>query len=471
MQRVTPFIYRYLSLDSLLPVKYAGQPLPPASKLFGTAFALTWPAGLEAGLVAIGYSIDTAVVGTLGTVAMNAVGITVQPRLIVQCFAISLNIGVTAVIARQRGADNQEEANRCLKQAIILSILISFFSVLVAWLAAWPLLRLAGAAPVYIADSVTYFRIVLPGLFFYNIGLTVCAAQRGVGNTKTSLMANLAAIAVKILLAYSLIGGRFGLPALGFTGVAVASVIGHLVGFAVAFSSVLKRHSYIHVRRAGSWRPQAKILSGITKVGGSALAEQLFLRLGMLIYIRLVSGLGTVAYTSYIICDSIITISYGISLGLGDAAAALTGQALGAERKDLAIIYGGICRRFSITFSFCFSVGCFILRRQIVGMFSANPLVIALGEDMMLAVVAVTLAQGYQAIYAGCLRGAGDTKYVAYISLVSLAILRPIFSWALCYPLGLGILGAWISMLLDQSGRLYLLQRRFSSDKWLDYQF
>ena len=92
---------------------------------------------------------------------------------------------------------------------------------------------------------------------------------------------------------------------------------------------------------------------------------------------------------------------------------------------------------------------------------------IRLASRLMIAVALISLIQSFLMILSGSLRGAGDTRYVAFLSLISLAILRPIFSWGLIYPLGLGIYGAWIAMFLDQAGRFILLRRRFNSGGWL----
>ena len=460
----------YCSIKGMVNGEVKAEELPGATKLYQNAIAISWPAAVEAALVSIGNSIDTAVVGTLGTTAMNAVGITSQPRLIVQCFSLSLNIGVTAVIARYKGAGDRQGANRCFRQALLLSLAVSLAPALLAGLFANPLLRLAGASSEFLADSIAYFRIMLTGLSFYCIGLTICAAQRGVGNTKTSMAANISANIVKISLAYCLIGGHFGFPALGLTGAALAAMLSYLVGFGTALYSVLGRANYLGLRQGTGWKFDCAYAGGIIRVGASALCEQLFSRFGMLIYIRLVSGLGAVAYASYIICDSVLSVAYSVCNGLSAAASALVGQAIGGKRRDLAVVYGGISRRICCTISLAFALVYVLGSHWIVALFSADPQVIILGSRMMLMVAMVSLIQSYQMIYSGCLRGGGDTKYVAMLSLVSLAILRPILSWVLCYPLGLGILGAWLSMLLDQFGRSVMLRHRFLTGNWVKGQ-
>ena len=67
---------------------------------------------------------------------------------------------------------------------------------------------------------------------------------------------------------------------------------------------------------------------------------------------------------------------------------------------------------------------------------------------------------------AGCLRGAGDAKYIATTAFISIAIIRPISAWVLCYPVGWGLVGAWISLFIDQCVRCILNGTRFRKGKW-----
>ena len=83
-------------------------------------------------------------------------------------------------------------------------------------------------------------------------------------------------------------------------------------------------------------------------------------------------------------------------------------------------------------------------------------------------IILIFNSQIAQVILFGCLRGSGDTKYTALVSLVSVATVRPISGWLLCYPMGLGLLGAWIGLLLDQIVRLVLSWTRFKGGKWMN---
>jgi Na+-driven multidrug efflux pump len=84
----------------------------------------------------------------------------------------------------------------------------------------------------------------------------------------------------------------------------------------------------------------------------------------------------------------------------------------------------------------------------------------------MLILAIIVLFQIAQVITIGSLRGAGDVKFVAFISLVSVAIVRPVLTYLFAYPLGLGLVGAWLSVLLDQSLRYVIGKKRFAKAEW-----
>ena len=73
-----------------------------------------------------------------------------------------------------------------------------------------------------------------------------------------------------------------------------------------------------------------------------------------------------------------------------------------------------------------------------------------------------------QVITSGCLKGAGDTKFVAKVAFVSISIIRPLSAYTFCYILGFGLVGAWFGTLCDQLCRNVLNDRRFKSGKWTE---
>lgn len=433
---------------------------------YRTFFQVAWPSALESLLVGLVGSIDTMMVGTMGENAINAVGITNQPKFILLAVIFSLNVGVTAVVARRKGQNDQNGANHTLRVVILLSALLSLFTSALGFLFARPILIFAGADPVYLEDAITYFRILCVSIVFTSLNLTINAAQRGCGNTKISMRTNIVANVVNVIFNYLLIHGIWFFPKWGVKGAAAATALGAVSACSISFATLLKRNGYLSLLRPGSWKISRSVLAPVFKVSSSAFVEQVFMRIGFFAYAKIVANLGPTPYATHLICMNILNLSFCFGDGFGIAASALVGQNLGSKRPDLSTIYGKVGQRIA----FLASTALFILfiagRYFLVGLFSDEAEIINLGAQIMIIMALSTHCQTSQVVLSGCLRGAGDSAFVAVSSMISIAIIRPILTYILCYPAGLGLAGAWISLVVDQAFRFLTSFWRFSSGKW-----
>ncbi len=440
--------------------------LPTSREAYKKTFHLAWPSMTESVLVCLTGAVDTMMVGTLSPEAISAVGITHQPKFVLLALIFSLNVGITAVIARRKGAKDQDGANRCLKQSLMIATVIALFLFTIGNLITEPLLRFVGAGDDILADATTYFRIILVGAFFNSIGLAINAAQRGVGNTRISMTTNLTANIVNVIFNYLLINGIWIFPKWGVAGAAVATSIGNFVAFVMALCSILPKKRYLSLFSKASWKFDRNTLGSVTKVSLSACAEQGAMRIGFLLYSMLVAGLGTIAFATHQVCMSILSISFGFGDGLSIASATLVGQSLGAKRPDKARLYASVCQRIALIISTILFILFIVFRREIVGMFTTDTTIIEQGAILMIIIAFTTHAQTSQVIITGALRGAGDAMYVAMTSLISIAIVRPGLTWLLCYPVGLGLIGAWFGVLIDMFLRLIINFSHFKRGSW-----
>ena len=164
-----------------------------------------------------------------------------------------------------------------------------------------------------------------------------------------------------------------------------------------------------------------------------------------------------------------MSLSFSFGDGLSAAAIALVGQSLGAKRVDMARIYGGFCQRLGLIFAAMLSVIFLTLGRPIFNLFSDGEQFLEYGTMIMAVLTVVVFLQISQVVFSGCLRGAGDAKFTAFVSLISVTIIRPGAGWLFCYPLGLGLFGAWIGLTFDQFCRFILTYIRFKSGRWTKY--
>jgi putative MATE family efflux protein len=439
---------------------------PTPTSMIKKTIKIAWPSATEAFLISIIGAVDMMMVGRLGESAIAAVGITNQPKFILLSMLFALNVGTTVVISRRRGEKNYQALKDVMRHSLIMSFVISLAFSLIGIIFARELLLIAGASSDYLATSIVYLRVIMIGNFFLGMSMNINAAQRGVGNTFIAMKTNLTANVVNVILNFLLINGIWIFPRLEVLGAGIATTIGNLVMFMIAFRSILDKDSLLYQSFKDSFEYSKEIVNSFVKLGKPALTEQIFIRIGFLLYARAVADLGTTAFATHQLVMNVMVISFAIGDGLSTANSALIGQSLGSKRPDVAMGYGKITQRIGLTLAIIFSSLLALNRRSVLSLFTSDSNIIELGGPLIIILAVIILFQIVQVIVVGALRGAGDVKFVATLSLISVSIVRPGLTYLFAYGLGFGLTGAWMSVLVDQMMRFAISQHRFNGASW-----
>ncbi len=464
------FIRKLWAPDCMLKPAQKQQEHYPAGEIYRAFLKVAWPAMVESVLLGLVNFIDSIMVSTLGYRSVAAVGITGQPRMIFFAVFFALNVGVTAIVSRRRGENRREDANRCLTQAISVCLIFGAILISLGVIFAKPLLIFVGAKADTIAEATVYFRITMIGLFFTSLSMTINAAQRGAGNTRISMTTNMTANGVNVIFNALLINGLFFFPKLGVTGAALATMLGNITSFVMSVMSVSHKDRFLFLRPRMLFHFDRENMGLILKISSSAAVEQVFMRIGFFVFAMIINNLGTVALSTHTICMNIMTLSFCFGDGLGVAASSMVGQNLGRRRPDYSIVYGKTGQRIGALIAVALMLIFIFCGGMLMDLFMTEeenvPEIMDTGVILLRILAVITPAQVSQVIFSGCVRGAGDTKFSAITSLITIALVRPILAFVFCYGLGLGLIGAWFSMLFDQYARLGLMAWRFSSGKW-----
>ena len=445
-------------------------------EMYKQLIRIAWPAALEGLLLSLMNSFDTMMVGKLGPAAIVSVGLCSQPRMILLLMAQALCVGTTAVVARRRGEERQDAAKNCLKQSLVIITFIGIAILLTGYFGAEGFVRLAGASSETVTDAATYFRIISLAFVFNCWTLCICAAKRGVGQTKVTMVVNMTANAVNIFLNYCLIQGHLGFPALGVRGAAIATAIGTFVSFIMAALAVtVNKDDYISLRPFGKISFDSETVTALLHIGGGSIAESVFLRVGFLINGRLIAGVGTAAYATNQIVMQVSGLTFTVSDGTASACTALVGQSLGANKKNKAKLYVYAVSMIALVLSLMIMTFTFFGRNLLPTLFTEDKEIIRAASMCFVILLFGVFAQNMRVVLSGCLRGAGDVKYVAIVSLVSVLIIRPLMTYLFCYPLNslypllmLGFLGPWLSFDIDAIVRAVMLYARVKRGQWVN---
>lgn len=440
--------------------------MPSEKQIVKDALNVAWPSVLESFFVCLAGVVDTIMVGTMGSYAIAAVGLTIQPKFIGLAIFLSMNVAVSAIVARRKGEENRESANRVVRMVLLLTVLVTVLISAAFLIFADPIIKLMGSQPDTHEAAVAYLRIIMGGLVFSTVSLVLNAAQRGAGNTRIAMTTNLISNTVNVIFNYLLIGGNFGFPKLGIRGAAIATVLGTVCACALSIRSVMHRDGFIYLKAAKGWVADRGNIKSLLNVGSSAFVEQICLRIGFLLFSMVVAYLGTTELAAHQIGSNMMSMSFSFADGFSVASVTLIGQSLGRKRPDMAKIYGNVCQKCGLICACVVSAIFFFFGRNIYLLYTDEPAILDYGVVIMRILSVMLFFQIAQVVQFGCLRGAGDTRYTAMVSLISVAIIRPGASWLLCYPLAFGLIGAWIGTFCDQLVRFVLSFIRFRQGKW-----
>ena len=428
---------------------------------------IAWPSFVELTLTQLASMVDMMMVGQLGAYAIAGVGLTNQPKFLLMTMFMAMNVGTTALVARYRGAGEDEKGNNILRQSLLLTFVFSAIASIIGYIYSESLVKFMGAADAEtLAAGTVYLKIQMVGFVSMALTSTITAALRGIGDSRTAMIYNLTANAVNVVFNYLLINGHFGFPRLEVAGASLATILGQFVAFGMALRAIMRKDQSLHLDIREGFRPDWQAMTSIFNIGIPAMLEQLVMRTGMIIYNKTVASLGTVAFATHNVSMNIQAMSFMNGQAFSVSATSLVGQSLGKKRADMANAYASRTRRVAMTVSLFLALIFFFFGRNIVGLYTKDAQVIAQGGQILMLVAFIQPFQSSQFILTGVLRGAGDTRATAVIIFLTVLLVRPGLAIFNINVLGLGLIGAWIALALDQMLRSFLVLLRYNSGKW-----
>jgi MATE family multidrug resistance protein len=332
-------------------------------------------------------------------------------------------IGYTnALVAQYYGADKLHRGVRTVTQGIILSIIA--YPVTLALI---PLGRLsfvwAGHGEVQIATEYAYFSILMFGALFGFLRTTFSGFFIGIGKTRVVLLANFAGMLVNVPLNYVLIFGKLGLPAMGIRGAALGTLGGAMLTVLIMAVAYLRNAEYREHRQERSWRYDRKIMASLLRFGAPAGVEMFLNVMAFNIGLQLLHSYGVGVAAAVTITFNYDMVAFIPMLGLGFATTSIVGRYMGAGNPELARKAGFKAWSLSMIYGLLI-MGLFIFGAgPLVSVFSASFTegdgeFLALARQMLRLAALYTFADMSQLLFSSALRGAGDTRWVMWVSVV-----------------------------------------------------
>ena len=428
-------------------------------------FLLAVPMVLELVLESTFAVVDIFFVSKLGPSAVATVGLTEAYLVLLYSLAMGLAMAVTAVIARRIGEGKKEEAAVTAVQAIIVALLASLLPAIIGIVYAQDLLRLMGADAWAIEHGYKYTQWMLGGNAVIMLLFVINAIFRGAGDAAIAMRVLWLSNGLNIVLCPLLIFGIGPFPQLGIEGAAIATCIGRGTGVLYQLWILFRGGQHIRVLAAQiAW--QGAILWNIVRTSLGGVGQMLVAMTSWIFLMRILASIGSEAVAGATIAIRVMMFTMMPAWGMSNAAATLVGQNLGAQQPERAEASVWQIGWYNMAYLLLIAVLFFAFPRQIVGIFSADANVIAIGAEWLRILSYSLFVYGWWMVSVQAFNGAGDTKTPTWINVVFYWLIQIPLAWVLALHLGLQETGVfWAVFVSETSVGLFTLWL-FSRGRW-----
>ena len=421
--------------------------------------------------------IDAGMVGSLGPVASASIGLVNTSVWLVSGICFCASMGFNVQIAQLVGAGKLDRARGVLRQAMLVCLGFGLVMMAAALFVAEPLPRILGGEPETWHDATSYFFWFSISLPLWALGRVFAGALQCSGDMKTPSNLTIASCFLDVIFNALLIfpghdlvlfGMAVHIPGagLGVSGAALGTVLAESCAALGMAWALLVRSPVLAFRLGGSWRLHAECLTSAAKIAAPMFLERIAMNLALVVLTVFVTPLGTLAVAAHTLAITAEGICYMPGFGIAAAATTLVGQAIGAERPDLA-------RRFSNA-SLVLGMGLMGLMGALL--FAFAPLIMSLltpdATVQQLGVTVLRIEAFAEPLYAaaivgtGVFRGAGDTLVPSLIGLATVWAIRLPLAWLLSPRIGLA--GIWLGMAAELVVRGVIFLVRIRRGRWLE---
>lgn len=440
-------------------------------ELAAPILSLALPTMLEQFLATAVQYIDTAMVGTLGTHATAAVGATTTVNWLINGTVSAIGVGFLSYISKACGAGDRDRAKRAAAQAVLVTLIVGIGFTALA-------LALSTRVPVWMrADpsiqelASQYFFVMYTPMLARSAILLFGNLFRAVGDSKTpmrvGLMVNLINVAGNLLLIYptrvwhglTLYGAGWGV-----VGAAAASAAAYFVG-GIVITVALWRHPRISPR-GFSLKPESAILRPCLQVALPNALQRFATSLGYVAFAAMVNALGETATAAHTIANTVESAFYVPGYGMQMAAATLAGNALGAGEHKKINHLAGMLLTLEVAMMVVSGGLLFLFAPNMMGLFSADAAVIALGAVVLRMVAVSEPFYGVSIILEGMMQGMGQTMLPFVIGVTGMWGVRIVGTFLCTQIFGMGLISAWACMIAHNLLIFVLLTACYRTDRW-----
>ena len=427
--------------------------------------ALAGPIFVETLLVMMLGAVDTFMLSRYSDNSVAAVGVDNQLMNLVFLLFEIVSLGTSILCSQYIGAGRRDKVIQVVGISLLFNTLFGLVISAVLIFMAEDLLLWMGLRPDLMADGLPYMKIVGGFAFLQAISLSLSASLRSADKAKYPMYVSMVVNVLNIIGNYTLIFGKFGMPALGVEGAAISTSICRLVSVVILFVVLFKKHIPSFPKELFTPFPWGE-LKNLLKIGIPSAGEHISYSLSQIVityFINIISN-QALATRSYVTNIVMFTFIFAISIAQGGAI--LIGHLVGMKKIQAAYTIGKRIMRMGVTMSVSLSLLTAIFGKQILSMLTSDPWIITTGASILWVEVLLEHGRALNFFGVNALRSTGDIYFPVNVGICVMWTVQVIGSYVLGISMDWGLVAMWAIFALDENIRGLIFVHRWNSFKW-----
>lgn len=410
-------------------------------------------------------AVDTIMLSQYSDESVAAVGVVNQIVMFAFLIFEVINIGTSVLCSQYLGAKMQKNMVQVVGVALLFNLVVGLLISAILHYGATTLLGWMGLRPELLKYGIGYMQIVGAFAFFQAISFTISASLRSANKAIYPMLVTVLVNIMNIIGNYSLIFGKWGMPALGAEGAAISTSVARGVSMVVLFVILFRKH--IPRFPLNYFRPFPWVeLKNLLKVGLPSAGENMSYSFSQVVITYFINILGNNALATRTYTVNIVMFVYLFAIAMAQGGAISIGHFVGQKKIRAAYLLGKYVMRLSILVSLVLSCVWAASGHFIFSMLTDNQEIIKMGVTIMLVDIIVEIGRAVNIYATNALRSAGDVNFPFYVGVAVQWAVSVGFSYLFGIHWGWGLVGMWCAFLLDENIRALLFVKRWNSMRW-----
>lgn len=423
------------------------------------------PIFIETLLIMMLGAVDTIMLSQYSDESVAAVGVVNQIVMLAFLIFEVINIGTSVLCSQYLGAKMQKNMVQVVGVALLFNLVVGLLISAILHYGATTLLGWMGLRPELLKYGIGYMQIVGAFAFFQAISFTISASLRSADKAIYPMMVTVLVNIMNIIGNYSLIFGKWGMPALGAEGAAISTSVARGVSMVVLFVILFRKH--IPRFPLNYFRPFPWVeLKNLLKVGLPSAGENMSYSFSQVVITYFINILGNNALATRTYTVNIVMFVYLFAIAMAQGGAISIGHLVGQKKIRAAYLLGKYVMRLSILVSLVLSCVWAASGHFIFSMLTDNQEIIKMGVTIMIVDIIVEIGRAVNIYATNALRSAGDVNFPFYVGVAVQWTVSVGFSYLFGIYWGWGLVGMWCAFLLDENIRALLFVKRWNSMRW-----